>query len=83
MVWSFYFNALIAFGFMILLLFFMGDPEAVLGTTTGWPIIQICYQAAHGNLSGANTLMCMIIIPGITSYFNGMAAVSRLTWAFG
>lgn len=60
----------------------MGDPDAALNTTTFWPIIEICSQAARG-LNGTNALMSMIIIPGIISYFNNMASVSRLTWAFG
>lgn len=82
MVISWLVNAATAFIFMIILLFFMGDPEKALETPTYWPIIQICYQAAR-QLNGANTLMAMIIIPGIISYFNNMASVSRLTWAFG
>ena len=82
MIISWCVNAVTAFGFMIILLFFMGDPEKALNTPTYWPIIQICHQAAR-QLNGANALMSMIIIPGIVSYFNNMASVSRLTWAFG
>ena len=82
MIISFVVNGLLSFGFMIILLFFMGDPTKALNSKTYWPIIEICYQAAR-QLGGANTLMAMIIIPGIISYFNNMASVSRLTWAFG
>ena len=82
MIISWCVNAVTAFGFMIVLLFSMGNPEKALNTPTLWPIIQICYQAAR-QLNGANALMSMIIIPGIISYFNNMASVSRLTWAFG
>ncbi|KAK6418895.1 hypothetical protein LTR81_007958 [Elasticomyces elasticus] len=71
----------VAFGFMIVLLFFMGDPEEALSTATGWPIIQICYQAGR-TLPAANTLMAIVIIPSIIGYFNSLASVSRLTWAF-
>jgi choline transport protein len=82
MVVSFAVNAVSSFCFMIILLFFMGDPEKALETPTYWPIIEICRQAAR-NLDGTNALMSMIIIPGIVSYFNSMASVSRLAWAFG
>jgi len=76
MIISFIVNAFVAFGFMICLLFFMGDPTTALQSPTAWPIIEICYQAAR-QLSGANALMSMIIIPGIISYFNNMASVSK------
>ena len=75
-------NLISAFCFMIILLFFMGDPEKALNTPTGWPIIEICYQAA-GQVNGAIALMSMLIVLGIISYFNNMVSVSRLTWAFG
>ncbi|KAK5119709.1 hypothetical protein LTR85_007285 [Meristemomyces frigidus] len=81
MIASFLCNTVVSFGFMVCLLFFMGDPNAALNSATGWPIIQICYQAAE-QLAGANALMAMLIIPGIVSYFNNMASVARLTWAF-
>ncbi|KAK5766193.1 hypothetical protein LTS12_003677 [Elasticomyces elasticus] len=81
LITSYCVNAVVAFGFMIVLLFFMGDPEEALGTATGWPIIQICYQAGR-TLPAANTLMAIVIIPSIIGYFNSLASVSRLTWAF-
>lgn len=62
MITSFVVNAFVAFGFMICLLFLMGDPTTALKFTTGWPIIEICYQAAR-QLFGSNALMSMIIIP--------------------
>lgn len=82
MIVSWSISAVTAFGFMIVLLFFMGDPTAALESPTYWPIIQICYQATR-SLRGANAMMAMIIIPGIISYFNNLASVCRLTWAFG
>jgi len=82
MITSYVVNAVTAFGTMILLLFFMGDPNQALASPSGWPIIQIFYQAA-GTLPGMNALMSMILILGIIAYFNGVASVSRLTWAFG
>ena len=82
MVTSYLVNAVTAFATILILLFFMGDPDKALNTPSGWPIIEIFYQAA-GTLSGMNALMSMILVLGIIAYFNGIASVSRLTWAFG
>ena len=40
-------------------------------------------QQAAGNVAGTQALMSMIIVTSIVAYFNAIAAVSRLTWAFG
>ena len=72
MVTSYLVNAVTAFATIIILLFFMGDPDKALTSPSGWPIIEILYQAA-GTLSGMNTLMSMFLILGIIAYFNGIA----------
>ena len=42
MVLSYCVNAVVAFCFMIILLFFMGDPEEALATNTGrWPNFRL------------------------------------------
>jgi choline transport protein len=74
-------NALLAFVFVIVILFFMGDPTAALTTTTGYPIIEIYYQAT-GSLAGATVLTSFIIIPATICQFSVFASVSRLVWAF-
>ena len=46
------------------------------------PIMAILGQAA-GNVAGTQALMSMIIVTSIVAYFNAIASVWRLTWAFG
>lgn len=74
-------NGTMAFGFLIALLFSVGDIEAALDSNTGYPIIQIFYQAT-GSTQGATVMMSAIIIISFASGFGILASVSRLTWAF-
>lgn len=74
-------NGILAFGFLIALLFSVGDIEAALSSPTGYPIIQIFYQAT-GSVKGATLMMSAIIVIAFCSAFGILASVSRLTWAF-
>ena len=81
MVLSVLVNALLAFAFVLVLLFFMGDPVAALTTTTGYPVIEI-YLQATGSTTGATVLTCFIIVPATVCQFSIFASVTRLVWAF-
>jgi len=73
-------NATLAFGFLIALLFCLGDLETVLSTPTGYPIIAIFVQATG---KAAGTVMeAGLIIIAFASGFGILASVSRLTFAF-
>ncbi|KAF2816758.1 amino acid transporter [Mytilinidion resinicola] len=74
-------NGILAFGFILTLLFFIGDPMEALLSPTGYPVIQI-YLNATGSLAGATTLTCFIIIPSVICNFSVYASVTRLVWAF-
>jgi amino acid transporter len=74
-------NGVLAFGFILTLLFFIGDPLVVLMSPTGYPVIEI-YLQATGSLAGATTLTCFIIIPAVICNFGVYASVTRLVWAF-
>ena len=74
-------NALLAFAFVLVLLFFMGDPVAALMTPTGYPVIEI-YLQATGSITGATVLTCFIIVPAAVCQFSIFASVTRLVWAF-
>ncbi|KAJ9640086.1 hypothetical protein H2199_006320 [Coniosporium tulheliwenetii] len=74
-------NTVLAFGFVLTLLFFIGDIERVGMTTTGYPVIELYYQAT-GSKAGATVLTCFIIIPAAVCQFNLFASVIRLVWAF-
>ena len=81
MVLSVLVNSLLAFAFVLVLLFFMGDPVAALMTPTGYPVIEI-YLQATGSIAGATVLTCFIIVPAAVCQFSIFASVTRLVWAF-
>jgi Amino acid permease len=74
-------NGVMAFGFLLVILFCIGDVEKALNTPTGFPIIEIFYQAT-GSKTAATLMETCIIIIAFAASFGNMASVSRLTWAF-
>ncbi|KAK5730374.1 hypothetical protein LTR15_000311 [Elasticomyces elasticus] len=75
------FNTILALAFLITVLFCIGDVEAAVGTITGFPIIQILYQATESK-AAATVIVCMILFSTMIALFGVFASVSRLTWAF-
>ena len=74
-------NGILAFGFLIALLFTMGNVENALETTTGYPIIEIFLQATN-SVTATNGLMALLLITAFVALFGALASVTRLTWAF-
>ena len=81
MLWAVVINTVMALGFLITLLFCIGDVDAAISTPTGFPVIQILYQATDSK-AGATIIMCMILFSSMVALFGVFASVSRLTWAF-
>jgi choline transport protein len=74
-------NALFAFAFIVVLLYCLGNYNAVLNSPTGLPIIEVYYEATKST-AATNVFMTMIYIGSMIGNFNVIASVSRLTWAF-
>ena len=74
-------NGTLAFGFVIALLFTLGNIKEVLSTNTGYPIMAIFYQATSSK-AAATAMMSGLIIIAFSSGFALLASVSRLTFAF-
>ena len=74
-------NATLAFGFLVALLFCIGDINAILSTNTGYPVIAL-FQQATGTRTGATLMMVAIVLIAFVSGFALLASVSRLTFAF-
>lgn len=74
-------NGGLAFIFVLVLLFCIGNVKNALNTPTGFPIIEIFYQAT-GSVRAATAMQCSITIIGFASNIGVVASVSRLTWAF-
>ncbi|KAK0268519.1 hypothetical protein LTR35_010502 [Friedmanniomyces endolithicus] len=74
-------NGALALAFLIAVLYSIGDVNAALNTPTGYPIIEIFYQAT-GSKPAATAMESAIIIVACCAIFGTLASVSRLTWAF-
>jgi choline transport protein len=74
-------NAVLALGFLVALLFCLGDIDQVLSTPTGYPIIAI-FQQATGSNAAATVMEAGLIIIAFAGGFALLASVSRLTFAF-
>lgn len=74
-------NGGLAFVFVIVLLFCVGDLDRVIHSSTKYPIIEMFYQTT-GSVSAATAMQSLIILIGVTSNIGVVASVSRLTWAF-
>ncbi|ERF74098.1 hypothetical protein EPUS_06367 [Endocarpon pusillum Z07020] len=74
-------NGLLGFGFVIALLFSMGDLENVLASPTGYPLIAIFHEATQSTRA-TNAAICGIVASAIASVLGLMASASRTTWAF-
>jgi choline transport protein len=74
-------NGSMAWIFMLLCLFSISDVEAVLGTPTGYPYIEIMNQATRSR-AGATAIIALTLTITLAATFGTLASVSRLTWAF-
>jgi choline transport protein len=76
MVWAVVLNTVLSLGFLITLLFCIGDVEAAVSTPTGFPFIQILYQATNSK-AGATVIQCMILLSTMIALFGVFASVAR------
>ncbi|KAK5127957.1 hypothetical protein LTR85_005074 [Meristemomyces frigidus] len=81
MVWATLLSGVVAFVFILALLFCLGDVDLVSNTPTGLPIIETLYEATGSKAGTVFLVMCIYFIIG-ASQFNILASVSRLAWAF-
>lgn len=73
-------NGCMGFGFLIGILFCMGDLETALNTTTGYPIIQIFYNVT-GNIRSATALCSTVVIMASLATIPLIASAGRMLWA--
>ena len=66
---------------VITLCFTLGDVQSVLATKTGYPFIQIFYNATH-SLEATNVMTTIFIIVFISAVISEIATSSRQLWAF-
>jgi amino acid transporter len=74
-------NSIMQFGFVMALMFCIGDVDKVTNSPTGLPIIEVLYEATKSK-PATNFLLVMIAFVLFVSLFNILASAARLTWAF-
>jgi len=72
-----------ALGFIMLVTFCytLGDLDSVLSTPTGYPFIQVFYNAT-GSKGGATAMSCILVLSAIANAMTNMATASRQLFAF-
>lgn len=80
MVGSVVINGVIGFIWCIVLLFCMGDPQVVLSSPTGFPFMQIFYDAT-GSATGASVMSLVVILIAVAANAAGLTSTSRTFWA--
>lgn len=81
MISSIIINGICAFAFIVTVLYSISDVSAVMATKTGYPIIEVFFQAT-GNTHAATAMTCAVIIMFVLVMVAASASTSRLTWAF-
>lgn len=65
----------------VTLTFRLGDVDSVLATTTGYPFIQVFYNATN-SYAGTNVMVAIIIVLLTVCCISEIATASRQIWAF-
>jgi amino acid transporter len=73
-------NGTMGFAMLIALLFCIGDVHAALTTSTGYPYMEIFYQATR-SIAGSAVMASLITILGICGTVGVLASTSRMFWA--
>lgn len=74
-------NATLAFLMSVTLIFTLGDLDSVLATVTGYPFIQVIYNATQ-SYAGTNVMVAIVIVMLTACAISEVAAASRQIWSF-
>ena len=78
-------NGALGFAMLVAILFSLGDaslvPTVILGTSFGFPFIQVLLDATR-NIPGTAVMASIVLVMGISSTVGLLASASRLLWAF-
>jgi amino acid transporter len=74
-------NGTLGFSMLIAVLFCLEDVDAALNSATGYPFMEIFYQATN-SVSGALGMTSILLIIAICSVIGMLAATSRQFWSF-
>lgn len=74
-------NGLQMFVFMTIVMYVIGDYQAVMNSRTGLPILEVYHEAVK-NKHATNFLVFMVMFIMFLCLFNIFTSVSRLVWSF-
>lgn len=74
-------NRILGFAALMAILFCAGNTEDATETPTGYPFIEIFFQATNSP-AGATTMVCDILALIFFATTGLIATASRMTWAF-
>lgn len=74
-------NGCLGFGMLLTVLFCIGNPKDVLSSSTGYPFMEIFYEATN-SLPGSLTMCSIVLINYCCSLVGMLAAASRQLWSF-
>lgn len=74
-------NATLSFLVIVTICYCLGDAETVLGSTTGYPFIEMIYQGT-GSVAGTTVMVTIVTIMLAACGVSEVAAASRQVWAF-
>lgn len=81
MVATTFLNGILGFAALMAILFCAGDIETAEESPTGYPFIEIFYQATNST-GGATAMTCVILGLVFFATIGLIATSSRMTWAF-
>ncbi|KAJ5544327.1 amino acid permease [Penicillium frequentans] len=74
-------NGCLGFGMLITVLFCVGKPGDALNSPTGYPFMEIFYEATN-SLPGSLTMCSIVLVNYCCSLVGMLAAASRQLWSF-
>ncbi|EXJ63331.1 uncharacterized protein A1O5_11652 [Cladophialophora psammophila CBS 110553] len=81
MLWTSIVNGALGFIMLITFCYTLGDLNSVLSTPTGYPFIQVFYNAT-GSKGGATAMSCILVLSAVANGMTNMATASRQLFAF-
>ncbi len=80
-MWSVYLNATMGLVMTVTMCFYLGDLSEIVHTTTGYPFIQVFYNATK-SYDATNIMVTIMIITLCACALSGVATSSRQLWSF-
>lgn len=74
-------NATLVFLMSVTLVFTLGDIDSILETPTGYPFIQVFYNATQ-SYAATNAMVALVIILLTACCISEVATASRQIWSF-